>query len=282
MLAKRPGRALVDDSLPRNAQMIGEPLLPSMENARRGDKLRSDRFAFGEAHEHVFLASRRDDRTRTRAGRALGGENLRDHAPLRKSRGGAARHRLRDELGVGILAGILRVEAALVREDHENVRFDEVRDEGAERVVVAHLDFTRCDRVVFIDDRNDAETKEFDEGHSGVEVLLAVREIGVGEKHLRGADSVLTEVPFVGLHEPHLSHGCGRLQFVESSRALFPTEPKHSFCHGSRTYQNDFLAHFLESGDLAGPTGERRIVESPPVVRDERAADFHHDAVGGC
>ena len=291
MLAKGPGGALVDDGLAGDAQVVGEPLLPRMQNARRGDELRADRFALGEAHEHVILPARRDDRARPRSGRALGGEDLRNHAALREGRRGAARHalergvarrRLGDEFGVGILSGILRVETALIGEDHEHVRFDEVRHEGAERVVVPHLDFARRDRVVFIDDRNDAEAKELDEGHAGVEILLAVREVGVGEEHLRGADAVLAEVPLVGLHEPHLAHGRGRLQFVEAPRSLFPAEPQHPFGDGPRTHQDDFLAHLLERGDLARPTGERRVVEAAAVVRDERAADLHHDAACGC
>jgi hypothetical protein len=86
--------------------------------------------------------------------------------PLPKLRADAAGHRFEsgqpgarfaDQGGGGILARVGGEQAFLIGENDQAVGFDEVGHQRAEGVVVTELDFVGDDRVVFVDDRDDAE-----------------------------------------------------------------------------------------------------------------------------
>ncbi len=97
---------------------------------------------------------------------ALGGENLGQHAASAEARDprrrpsprvGRAGIRLLNQRRVRIFPRIGGEKPLLIGEDDERVALDQVRDERAERVVVAELDFVGDDRVVLVDDRHHAE-----------------------------------------------------------------------------------------------------------------------------
>ena len=111
-----------------------------------------------------------------------------------------ARHRrrrpARRDARSGSLARIGGEEALLVGEDDERIGFEQIGDQRAQRVVVAELDLVGDDRVVLVDDRHDAELEQRHQRRAGVEIALAIGQVGVGQQHLGAADAVLAQRRF--------------------------------------------------------------------------------------
>ena len=131
-----------------------------------------------------------------RCGRPFGSQHLGNHAAFADRRaaplamplqGFVAGPGFADEGGAGSWRG------SAVKRPGWSVRmmrasaFDQVGDQGAQGVVVAELDFVGDHRVVFVDDRYDAQFEQGGEGRAGVEVALAVGQVVVGEEDLRRA-----------------------------------------------------------------------------------------------
>src|SRR3546814_21011121 len=73
----------------------------------------------------------------------------------------------------------------LVGQDDQRVGFDQVGDQGSQRVVVAKTDFVGDDGVVLVDDRYHAQVQQRVEGGTGVQVPAPVGEVFMGEQNLR-------------------------------------------------------------------------------------------------
>ena len=148
--------------------VVGEPLLARAERDVGGDERRAESspaasrvstfssrpFAITvEAPERAarFAASTLDSipPRAERAARAAGHRFERRIARLRRA------HERRRR----IAARVRRVESRLIGEQHEHVGLDEIRDERAERVVVAEADLVGRDRVVLVDDRDHARAR---------------------------------------------------------------------------------------------------------------------------
>ena len=76
------------------------------------------------------------------------------------------------------LCGVQRVD---VREQHERVRVDDGRDERREAVVVAKADLVGRDRVVLVDDGQDAELEQAGERSLRVSVVDTADEVVAGQ-----------------------------------------------------------------------------------------------------
>ncbi len=104
---------------------------------------------------------------------------------------------LRDQFCQWIDARIGGIEAVLVGEQQEQVRFDQVGYLGGQVVVVAETDLFGGDGVVLIDDRDDIVLEERFEGVAGVQKAAPVGQIGTGQQHLGDMDAVNGEVLFI-------------------------------------------------------------------------------------
>ena len=223
------------------------------------------------------------------AGGALGGDHLGDHAALADRGTGAAGHGFErlvagdgfgDQRGPGVLARIGRVQAGLVGQDDQGLGFDQVGDQGAQGVVVAELDFVGDDRVVLVDDRNDAELEQGGERRSGVQIALAVGQVVVGQQDLRGVQPMLGKGAFIDLRQSHLADGCSCLQFVDQFRPLGPAQALHAAGDGAGRDEDDLLALLANGADLARPVVNRREVEAGAVVGDKGGADLDDQPLG--
>ena len=175
---------------------------------------------------------------------------------------------------VGMAPRIGGVQARLVGEQHEHVGLDQVRDQRAQRVVVADADFIRGDGVVFVDDRDHGEFDQRAQRRPRVQVTPAVGTVLVRQQHLRRVQAVLHEGGFVRLHETHLADGGRCLQFVDGLRARGPAQSRDAFGDRAGGNQHDLAATAFEQRDFLGPSRDRRVVESPPVVGDQARADL--------
>ena len=86
----------------------------------------------------------------------------------------------------------------------QQVGFREDRDHRGQVVVVANFDLGGRDRVVLVDDRHDPVFEQRLHRIPGVEIALAVCDVGPGEQHLPDDQSVDLEQPFPDAHQPAL------------------------------------------------------------------------------
>jgi hypothetical protein len=127
------------------------------------------RVAGREPRQHVSFAAAGDHRICAAVRRALGGENLGQHAAAAETGARTARHGFEfRRTGIGlldkrcgrILAWIGGEKPLLIGEDDERIPLDQIRDQRTQRVVVPELDFVGNNRVVLVDDRHDTQTKQ--------------------------------------------------------------------------------------------------------------------------
>ena len=220
---------------------------------------------------------------------ALGSQHLGQHAAGADAAAGAAGHgfqrgvarlRVRDELGVGVLARVRIVQAALVGQDDQRVGFDQVGDQRAQRIVVAQPDLVGDDGVVLVDDGHHAQAQQREQRAAGVQVAVAVGQVFVGEQDLRGAQAVFREGGLIRLAQAHLAHGGGGLQLVHHRRTLAPAQSRHAFRDRAAGHQHHLPALLAQRGDLRGPVGHGGTVQAAAFVGDERRAHLGDDALG--
>ena len=144
----------------------------------------------------------------------------------------------------------------LVGQDDQRIGFDQVGDQGAQGVVVAKFDLVGNDRIVLVDDRDDAEFKQGGERRSGIQVALAVGEIVVGEQQLGGVQAVLVNRP----------DDTGRLPaVVGDDRLAMKLVVEHLLREGHRR-----IAHL--AGPQHVPTGVARRQGLEQALRDHDLA----------
>src|SRR5574343_430187 len=264
-------------------QVVGQPLLAGGERRGLRDEQRADRFAGGKAGDWIDFAAAGDGGVGATPGGALCGNNLGDHAAGADPGAGASGHRFErgvagggfgDQRGVRVLARVGSVEADLVSQDDQRIGFDQVGNQGAQRVVVAKLDLIGDHRVVFVDDRHDTEFEQGGQRRAGVQVALAVGQVVVGEQDLLGVQAVLVEGGLVGFDQSGLADGGGGLLFMNGFRAAAPAQALYAAGDGTGGNDDDFLALLAQEGDLACPVTDGGEIEAAPVVGDERRADF--------
>ena len=69
------------------------------------------------------------------------------------------------------------------------------------------------------------QLEQREQRRAGVQVALAVGQVGMGEQHLGAADAVLAQRRLVHLGQAHLADGGGRLQLVHA-RAGASVQPR--------------------------------------------------------
>ena len=123
------------------------------------------------------------------------------------------------------------VQARHVAQDDQQVGFDQHRDLGGQRIVVAELNLIDRDRIVFVDDRHDLRIDQRQQGVFGIEVAPAVRQIVVGQQHLRDVDGVARKTGFVQGHERNLADCRGGLFAGNRTGTPVHVQPAHARGH---------------------------------------------------
>ena len=73
------------------------------------------------------------------------------------------------------------------------------------RIVIADLDLLNSDRIVFIDNGNDALFQKRLDGMLGVEVAFAISQVIVAQKYLGNLQSFFFESLLIGMHQETLA-----------------------------------------------------------------------------
>ena len=122
-------------------------------------------------------------------GRQHGGLHLRRHAARTYARASAGHEHAHEVVRAlnpfnQLRARVVRrsrVEAVDVRQQHEGVGLDHLGDERGEAIVVAETQLSGGHRVVFVENRDDAEAEETRQRRAHVRVVVAAHHVVRGQ-----------------------------------------------------------------------------------------------------
>ena len=182
---------------------------------------------------------------------------------------------LAHELGAGG-AGVPRVQAVLVRQQHEQARAQQHGDLGGERVVVAERDLVRGGRVVLVHDRHDAPAEQGLEGGTRVEIAGARVHVRGGQEHLPRAQAGRGEGALPGRDEQALADGGCRLQsrHVRGAASVEGRGAQRDRAGRDDAHRN---AGRGQARDLSREGGEQRAPGTSACVHEGRRAELDHD-----
>ena len=179
-----------------------------------------------------------------------------------------------------VTPGVGGKHALLVSQDHQGVGLDQVGHQRAKGVVISKFDFIGNHRVVLIDHWHHAELEQGQQGGAGIEVALAVGQIGVCQQHLGTAQTVFAQLGLVHLRQAHLPNGRCRLELMDFIGAVAPAQPLHSLGDGATGDHDDFAPTTHQLRQLAAPLPNRRLVEASAIVGHQARAHLDHNAAG--
>ncbi len=209
------------------------------------------------------------------------------HSAAPQGAGTAAGHRIElriigtrlvDQLGIGIVARIGVEHPVAIGKDHQQVGLDQVGHQCRQGVVVAEADLVGDHRVVLVDHRDHAQLDQGPQGAAGVQVALAVGEVVMGQQHLGGLQAMQGEAGLPGLHQPHLPHRGGGLEFVHRARSGHPAQAAHTGGDGAGRHQHQLDAGAMQRHHLLDPNGHGIAIQPTAIGRQQGATDLHHPA----
>ncbi len=242
---------------------------------------------FDAAERMQFVAERHRHVAAGRDGN-LCGSDLRRHSAGADCRRRATGHALdfqADRMHVGneprglVAAGIGAVQPIHVRQQHQAIRADHLRDSCCQPIVVAVANLCGRHGVVLVDDGNCTEAQQRAEGIASVQIAPAFLGVAERQQDLRHAQPMQLQCVLPGVRQADLAD-CRRRLF------LFQLEPRRrqpelpaSECDGARRHQQ----HFLPAGTQRRYIRGQRL--KPGAVRgallridQQRGADLDHDA----
>ena len=168
--------------------MVCHPLLAGLVLLGLRRQQSANSIALRQPDQCIRLPPPSDDRRGARTRSPLGSQNFGKHAATADAAACAAGHQLQlgitrqslaHKRGRRIFARVGGEQAFLIGEDHQGIRLHQVRHQGTQGVVVAELDLVIHDRVVLVDHRDHTQFQESQQRGAGVQIALAVRQVGV-------------------------------------------------------------------------------------------------------
>ncbi|MCY1173178.1 hypothetical protein D9M73_133320 [compost metagenome] len=187
-----------------------------------------------------------------------------------------------NQLGIRIVARISIEHAVAIRQDHQQVRLDQVRHQRRQGVVVAKTDFVGDHGVILVDHRDNLQLDQRTQGAAGVQVALAVGQVVVSQENLRGMPAMLGEARLPGLHQPHLADCGGSLKLVHRTGSRGPAQTAHTGRHRPGGHQHQLDTRLMQGHHLFNPDTHCRAIQALAVRRQQSAADLHDPTLRTC
>ena len=186
---------------------------------------------------------------------------------------------IRDEPRARIAPGIGAVQPIHVRQQHQAIRADHLRDPRGQPVVVAVANLCRRDGVVLVDHGNRAEAQQRAEGIAGIQIAPALLGVAERQQNLRHAQPMQLQRILPGVRQADLADGRRGLLLFQLEPRRRQAELSAPECDRARGHQQ----HFLPAGTNCSHVRCQRL--QPGAVRgtllrihQQRRADFDHDA----
>ena len=182
-----------------------------------------------------------------------------------------------DQLRARVAAGVRRVQAVGVSQQHEQLRGHEHREVSGEEVVVPEGDLVGRGRVVLVGDGHHPPVEQLTQGVAGVQVLRAPGHVPGGEQHLRGDHRARTQQLVVDAVQLALPHRRGRLQLGYRSWPHGQPHHAHPTRDRPRGDHHALIAGGVQRGDGVADTPEHLLAQLPVLASDDGRAQLDDD-----
>ena len=265
---------------------VPQPEQPHRRATATGGEERADRLpgqrlggvhSGGQQHRNTRLYG--DGRRLELAGHAAGAETLGARRP-NVDRGEIAEI---VDLGDQACPGGPRipvVQAVDVGEQHQRAGDGEVCHQGRKPVVVAEADLVGGNRVVLVDDRNDAEGEQPFQGPLRVAVVRPPVQVVGGQQHLPDGELVPRERGGVLLDEQQLPDAGRGLLCCQVAWPTHQAERRHPRRDGAGGDEDDLPAGQPLRRHGVGERSHPDLVEATGQAGQRRRADLDHEPIG--
>lgn len=169
-------------------------------------------------------------------------------------------------------------QAGDVGEDKEEVGTHDAGDKCGEGIVVAELNFSGADGVVFVDDGDDTAGEESFDGFEDGVVPVFGAEVFAGQEDLCDGQFVWVESALPVIDQDALANGGAGLELGQFFGALVEAELTHAQADGSGADEDDFNASGTECCYLATESSDALGIEFSDAGGKDAGADFDDDA----
>ena len=159
------------------------------------------------------------------------------------------------------------------------------RHDGGKRVVVADVaadQLVDADRVVLVDNRDNAHRDELRKRVLNVLPAALMVDDVAGEEHLRYRAAVLAEKLVVNEHQLALADRRERLLLLRLRRALPQAELAHSDADRARRDEDNFPSAVLQVAEYAAQRLNPPQIQLSVLIRQRGGSHLHDDALCLC
>lgn len=93
--------------------------------------------------------------------------------------------------GIGIAVGIGSIKPVYIRQEHQEVCFQERSHLSRQGIIVSHLNLLNGNGIIFVDNRNSTLFQQDLQGLRGILITSGIRKIILGQQNLSRYDAVL-------------------------------------------------------------------------------------------
>ena len=222
----------------------------------------------------------------TAGGRQHGGLHLRRHAARAHARASAGHEHAHevvralnalDQLRARVVRRS-RVEAVDVRQQHEGIGLDHLRDERGEAIVVAETQLAGGHRIVLVENRDDAEAEETRQRRAHVRVVVAAHHVVRGQQNLGGIEVMRLECGRPPRHQKPLAHRGSGLHARQVLRFRGEAERIKARRDRTRRHDDDLSVRPAPARHEARDRVDTVQVQAAVLARERRRADLDDDA----
>ena len=181
-----------------------------------------------------------------------------------------------DRTGLGVVAGITRIQAIDIGEQHQLLGADRHGHQGGEGVVVAETQLVGGEGVVLVHDRHHAPGQQLFEGAAGVLVAAAGGQVATGEQHLGHGQTADGESVLVESHQAPLAHGGGGLQSHHLAGSPLHAQGRAAESHGTAGHEGDGVTALASPGQAGRQVGDHRGGGAAGLAAQQAGAHLDH------
>ena len=240
------------------------------------------RFATHHARQHARPGSARDHRRHPPPTRQVRRRYLRchsAHAALARRGRDVPVDRRADLHPIDHRAGVAALVHTIDRaENHQQPRRREIRHQRREVIVVADLRLVGGQRIVLVDDRDDAAGQQLVDGVPCADEPPPILDVLVHQQQLGDADPRSPERLREGGHQLVLTDRRRRLTLHDTRRRGIQPQIRKPRGHRAGHHHDNLMPAMSEHGDVVDEIGDH-LGTQPPPPGDHRATHLHHDTL---
>ena len=170
------------------------------------------------------------------------------------------------------------VEAVHVSQQHEGVGLDHLGDERGKAIIVAETQLAGGHRVVFVENRDNAEAEESRQRGAHVRIVIAAHNVVRGQQHLGGIEVMRLEGGRPPRHQKPLAHRGSGLHARQVLRFRGEAKRIKARRDRARRHDDDLAVRPAPARHKARNRVNTIQIEAAVLARERRRTDLDDDA----